>query len=139
MLLLAAILFPLDVAARRLRLGRREWQQGQVWLRRFLPGDTQAATEPVLDQSPTLQAFRQARRRVRAGGADAEAETTASPSGQAAQSTSTATFGPSAQPPVSTTSPPQAEPSASNEAAEQADTETDTLSRLRAAKRRAQR
>ncbi|HXV98080.1 MAG TPA: hypothetical protein VEC93_06620, partial [Anaerolineae bacterium] len=123
LLLLAALLFPLDVAIRRLRLGWREWQQAQAWLRERLPGFRPAAQleRSAIPASPTVQAFRHAQQRVRSqpippppaaasGAAPVEPGETASPA--------------SVSPSLSSTSPADGQ---------------GTLARLRAAKKRARR
>ncbi|NJN94870.1 MAG: VWA domain-containing protein [Anaerolineales bacterium] len=117
LLLLAALLFPLDVALRRLRLGRREWEQARVWLRSRLLGARPAPAAPLEPATPSLQAFRQARERVQRPVAPAPPTVSSSPPSP-----------PVVRPtqPAPPTSPPPASP-----------TEGDTLARLREAKKRA--
>jgi Mg-chelatase subunit ChlD len=122
LLLLAALLFPLDVAIRRLRLGRREWRQAQAWLSRRLPGFQPASTNlepPQTPASPTVQAFRQAQQRVRSQ--------PAAPPPSAASGAEPV----KSREPASSVS---AEPPPPSLASDQ-----DTLARLRAAKKRVRR
>lgn len=117
LLLLAALLFPFDVALRRLRLGQREWRQAKTWLREHLPGPRPSVTAPPEPTTPTVQAFRQAQQRTRRPASATPAVSNPSPVKPAE--------------PTSSTSAPPAEslPPAEN----------DTMTRLRAAKKRAQR
>ncbi len=67
LLLLAVLLFPVDVAIRRLRIGRREWEQARGWVAErvpsiALPGPAGPAERP---SSAAVRAFRQARQRTR--------------------------------------------------------------------------
>jgi Mg-chelatase subunit ChlD len=115
LLLLAALLFPLDVAIRRLRLGQREWEQVRAWLHsRWLKlhrtGEAPLAP-PTPPASPTTQAFRQARQRVQERPLERSAPTApVEPPGSVQPSS------------PSPSSPPE---------------EQDTLARLRSAKKRA--
>ncbi|MCB0178158.1 MAG: VWA domain-containing protein [Anaerolineae bacterium] len=122
LLLLAALLFPLDVAVRRVRLGRREWQQAHRWLLARLPGHQQ--TPPAEPSPPIHSELFEARQRVRQ-------RYTAPP--PAADS-------PVIAPPPKPSAPiePPA-PSPASPPEKSADQEQDTLARLRAAKRRAKR
>jgi hypothetical protein len=123
LLLLAALLFPLDVAIRRLRLGRREWRQAQAWLSSRLPGFQPASTAnlelPQTPASPTVQAFRQAQQRVRSQPA---APPPPAASGVAPVKSSEPASSVSAEPPLPSPASDQ-----------------DTLARLRAAKKRVRR
>ncbi len=112
LLLLAALLFPLDVAVRRLRVSRSDWRGLEAKLWRPTP-----VAAPV---SPTVQAFQQVRQRAR-------------PQPPAAAPESA----PSASLPAPPTAPEPPQPAApeSPPAAESGD----TLSRLRAAKQRTRR
>lgn len=121
LLLLAALLFPLDVALRRLRLGRREWEQAQVWLRSRLPGPRPAPAVPLEPATPSVQAFRQARERAQ--------RPVAPPPPSAASHPAPPVVRPPEPPP--TAAPPAAAPAPLSD--------DDTLARLRAAKKRAQR
>jgi hypothetical protein len=123
LLLLAALLFPLDVAIRRLRLGRREWQQTRSWLRERLQGFRPAAQleRSPIPASPTVQAFRQAQQRVRS---------------QPAPPPPAAASGAAPVKPSETASPASISPSSPSSSP--AD-DQDTLARLRAAKKRARR
>lgn len=64
LLLLTALLFPFDVAARRLRLGRREWRQARNWLAERTPLRP-GATRPETESSPLLGDLFRARQRAR--------------------------------------------------------------------------
>ncbi|HMR67241.1 MAG TPA: hypothetical protein PKE64_24785, partial [Anaerolineae bacterium] len=109
LLLLATLLFPLDVALRRLRWGHREWLQTRQWLSERGPGrrpqPAPVAAPPVL--SDLFQARERARRRQ-------------------------ANLGRPVDPPAETASPSPPEPPSAP-----ASPPEDTLSRLRAAKKRA--
>jgi Mg-chelatase subunit ChlD len=134
LLLLAALLFPLDVAVRRLRVGRREWQQARQWLAAWLPRlpwPTRTASTD-LPLTSTLQAFRQARQRLRQPPASSIGQPT-QPSPQA--STASNRPGSAAR---EAASPPTSEPAAPASPAS-TDEPADTLARLRAAKKRVQR
>ncbi len=71
LLLIVALLFPLDVALRRVMLGPRDFQKGVAWLRERLP----ARPETVAGRERALGRLFEARDRVRGrrGGGDAEA------------------------------------------------------------------
>jgi hypothetical protein len=123
LLLLAALFFPVDVAIRRLRLSRREWQQAWAWLRQRAPGPSlrRAAARPAQPAPPSVQALRQARHRAR-------------------QRTTPPPAAPSpAQPPTAGSTKPAgpASPGVENPAPRSDD--EDTFSRLAAAKKRARR
>ena len=117
LLLLTACLFPIDVALRRLRLGRREWTQVRGWLGRVLPRQVSAPVSdaPQASPSPTLQALRQIRHRTRS------------------HPKSPPTPPPTADQPAS---PADSPPTPDQAPAAETDPD-DTLARLRAAKRRA--
>jgi Mg-chelatase subunit ChlD len=125
LLLLAALLFPFDVALRRLRLGQREWKQAQNWLREHLPRLYSTPAVPLEPATPTVQAFRQAQRRTRRTASLPPSAVSSSP------------FTPVSKPtePASTVSAPPV--AASSLPASSA--EDDTIARLQAAKKRAQR
>ncbi|MEW5958275.1 MAG: VWA domain-containing protein [Chloroflexota bacterium] len=124
LLLLAVLLFPLDVALRRLRLGRREWQQAKSWMSTRLPGRPAPAGASDWPASPTLRAFRQVRARARSQAAAPMKAT------------------PPAPPPISpiSSAPPQPGPVTGDAAAPPPAAEAqDTLGRLKVAKKRAQK
>lgn len=126
LLLAAAMLFPLDVALRRLRLGQREWKQAQGWLREHLLSQRSTPTVPLEPVTPTVQAFRQAQRRVRRPASTRPpANNSDSPFTRTSQPTESAS---TASVPSAASSPPPASP-----------TDDDTIARLRAAKKRVQR
>lgn len=112
LLLLAALLFPLDVALRRLRWGRREWLQTGQWLSERGPG-RRAQPAPVA-APPVLSDLFQARERARRRQANL-----GRPVGPPAEPASPSPVSPP-ELPSAPASPPE-----------------DTLSRLRAAKKRA--
>jgi hypothetical protein len=123
-LLLAVLLFPVDVAIRRLQIGRREWEQGRTWLSdripaRFRPRQSRPAEQPA---SASVRAFRQVQTRTRQ-----------QPANPAASRKDTQPAPPPAR---------EREQPAATEAADtdrpQEDSE-DTLARLKAAKKRARR
>ncbi|MBE7471691.1 MAG: VWA domain-containing protein [Anaerolineales bacterium] len=120
LLLLTALLFPFDVALRRLRLGRREWEQVRVWLRARLPGPRLAPAAPLEPATPSVQAFRQARERAQ--------RPTATPPPAGPSRPAPPVVRPVEPPPAA--SPPSVSPPASP-------ADGDTLARLRAAKKRA--
>ncbi|NLE75656.1 MAG: hypothetical protein GX605_02740, partial [Chloroflexi bacterium] len=72
LLLFAALLFPLDVALRRLRLTRRDWALARAWLRARLPQRRSAQAQGAAPRPPLLgdlfQARERARRRSQRGG-----------------------------------------------------------------------
>ncbi|MCB0197121.1 MAG: hypothetical protein KDJ65_34560, partial [Anaerolineae bacterium] len=124
LLLAAALLFPLDVAVRRVRLGHREWQRAIRWVTARLPGQ---ATEPGSEAAaPTLHSeLFEARQRARE-------RYSAPPSTERPPVSS-----PKAAPASPPTSPPPEKPASLKEKEETE--EQDTLARLQAAKRRAKR
>ncbi len=66
-LLLAVLLFPFDVAIRRLRIGQREWHKLRQHVIKLMPGREPSPTVAPLEQpAPTssLQAFRHVRQRA---------------------------------------------------------------------------
>jgi Mg-chelatase subunit ChlD len=126
LLLTAALLFPFDVALRRLRLGQREWQQAQNWLRKHVPGRDSTPAAPHEPATPTIQAFRQAQGRVRRPASTPPPAISSSPFTGVSKPTESAST--VSTPSVASSLPPAASPA-----------EDDTMARLRAAKKRAQR
>jgi uncharacterized membrane protein/Mg-chelatase subunit ChlD len=61
LLLLAALLFPLDIALRRVMLGKEDWEQARIWLTERLPW----VSKPGVPQSRLLGQLFQARQRAR--------------------------------------------------------------------------
>lgn len=118
LLLLATLLFPFDVAIRRLRVGRREWQQAQGWLLqpwlRLRPAPVPEAELARPPASPTIQAFRQVRQRVQRQPGPPPAVTP-----------------PASNNPPESKPPPSPPPTSTGEG--------DTLARLKAAKKRIRR
>lgn len=142
LLLLAALLFPLDVALRRLRLGQREWAQARTWVAARLPRSGGTVTEekaaPVLLND--LFAARQRARHRQTNEAETETgsssinPSTTLPQIKSPPETSQSTGTPSAS---SASSVPSAPTPPATPATSETD-ETDTLARLRAAKKRLQ-
>lgn len=130
LLLLATLLFPVDVAVRRLHMGRREWQQFWAWLAgrwlRLRPAPARA-TEPAVPASPTVQAFRQARQRLHDQPKVAPANPTPLPNNL------------SGPPPASKPAPASEPRPAPSSVSAPSDEPGDTLARLRSAKKRARR
>jgi uncharacterized membrane protein len=112
LLFLVALLFPLDVAVRRVMLGPRDLHKAAAWLRQRLP----ARRERAPRRGRALGRLFQARDRVRQRRARTRARPTVSPS-------------PEAETPEGRTSPPKKPPPP----------EEDSLARLREAKKRARR
>jgi uncharacterized membrane protein len=139
LLLLAALLFPIDVAVRRLRLGRQEWQQVRTWLAQRIPGlsSTTAEEQLVVDSSPTLRAFRQVRQRGRGASLrqPSAGPEVGDPTSEAKipRRADRVALTPASEPQPSSETP-SARPQPSSDPARD---DGDTLSRLRAAKRRA--
>lgn len=137
LLLLAALLLPVDIALRRLRVGRREWQQTQAWLQRHWPyRRVSPALQPDLPPaSPVVQAFRQAQQRTRR-----QPEETGQGTAQNAppvvleQPSPRVNIAPKSETPPA----PPATPSGLKPTPSSAE-EQDTLARLRAAKKRVKR
>jgi len=121
LLLVAALLFPLDVAVRRVMLGSRDLRKAAIWLQEQLP----AHRKKVTRQEPALSQLFQARDRVRVRRARQASPPPASPGVSHGE--------PSPNPPE-----PQAEPGEPL-TTPSALADDDALSRLRKAKRRAQR
>jgi len=138
LLVLALLLWPLDIALRRVSIGRRELADGRAWIARRWRGRGAAAPRSAVAEG--LLATRD-----RAGGEGARAALRRTePAGPSAASARPAPPTPTpAAAPVSTTVPPPAGtsvPAASPSAAAPASSPgdpTDTLARLRDAKRRA--
>ncbi len=122
LLLMAALLFPLDVGVRRLRLTPSDWRHLQAWMRGRLP---RRAARPDQGAEPVLlgELFEARARARRRGARERSGERDDQPTVQAT---------PSPTPP-----PDVAPPLASEEG--EPDTEGDTLARLRQARRRARR
>lgn len=129
LLLIAALLFPLDVALRRVLLSPRDLQKTQVWLRERVTGSKtrQRSEEPVLSQLFSARDRARSRTQMRSGGSPQEG-TGQSPSAPA--SPPPEANPPSSPPPRSSAPPDKPEPPSSEE---------DSLARLRAAKRRARK
>jgi hypothetical protein len=130
LLLLVAWLFPLDVAIRRLRIGRREWQQLQNWLWGRWPR-LRPALAPNVELPPassTIQAFRQVQQRVQRQPATPAPVAPPAP----VEPTKAGSSGGSISPAVPSNPPSASTPAISND-------EGDTLARLKAAKKRVQR
>ena len=74
LLLLAALLFPLDVALRRVVVGRSDWVKARFWVSDHLPGRQRRRVEgpPLLGQ--LFQARERARRGRRSGVEEAETQ-----------------------------------------------------------------
>jgi hypothetical protein len=118
LLLLAALLFPLDVALRRVMLGPGDLRQGMDWLRERLPARPQAAT----GRERALGRLFEARDRARGRRREAEGPPPASGKPPAGPAT------PPSQPEDVEPTPPTAPSS-----------DDDPLARLREAKKRARR
>ncbi len=70
LLLIAALLFPLDVALRRVMVSKRDWQTARAWVAERLPGQRAARThagEPVLGQLFNARERARERERQRLG------------------------------------------------------------------------
>ncbi|MFN8454220.1 MAG: glutamine amidotransferase [Anaerolineae bacterium] len=132
LLLLAALLFPVDITLRRLRLGWREWQQTQAWLQRYQPfWRIRPTPQPNLSPaSPAVQAFRQAQQRTRRQPETTEQAQTLAKSVQPQPTYTGNTASKSAPTPPSTSKPVVSSPPPDDQ---------DTLARLKAAKKRVQR
>ena len=125
LLVLALLLWPLDIALRRVSIGRRELADGRAWVVRRWRGRGAAAPRSAATEG--LLATRE-----RAGGGSARAALRrAEPAGPAGGPAAPAPERSAATPP-----PPTAAPAPAAPAPAPAD-ETDTLARLRDAKRRA--
>jgi hypothetical protein len=126
LLLIAALLFPIDVAIRRVMFSRRDMQTARAWVIERLPWQRAASTRgepPVLGQ--LFNARERARRKTTARG---EAANLPQPARPAAGSS---------QPPPVEGSPPAAPPSSPAPPGESPP--VDSFSRLREAKRRARK
>lgn len=137
LLLLAVLLWPVDIALRRLRVGRREWQRAQEWLRRYWPlKHAGSAPQPNLPPAPpAVQAFREARQRTRRPPEEARPvplniAPPPTPGEGASRLNIPSQPEPAAAPPPSEAKPVSPQPSADDQ---------DTLARLRAAKKRVKR
>jgi len=64
LLLLALLLFPFDVAVRRVIFGRREWERAQTWLRERMSINSQPATTQPTASEPVLGSLLQAKERA---------------------------------------------------------------------------
>jgi hypothetical protein len=155
LLILALLLWPLDIALRRVSIGRREFADGAAWLRGgWRRGRRRAAPRPVevagmlaARDRATGSAARSAILRADSAGAPpgSTAPTTATVEHPAASATpSRASAGPTAPPPPAKPAPPRPTsappppPTATPPAAKPAaDDSADTLARLREAKKRA--
>jgi hypothetical protein len=155
LLILALLLWPLDIALRRVSIGRREFADGAAWLRGgWRRGRRRAAPRPVEVAGMLAARDRAAGSAARSAilrgdSADAPpgstAPTTATVEHPAASATpSRASAGPTAPPPPAKPAPPRPTsappppPTATPPAAmPAADDSADTLARLREAKKRA--
>ncbi len=128
LLLIAALLFPLDVALRRVMFTTRDMQKAQVWIREHLPWQQtqKGSEEPVLGQ--LFSARDRARTRTQTG-ADAGREIPPIPAKSNPEKPA---------PPVSADRPSTTTENNPPEAKSE-NTEEDALARLRAAKKRARR
>ena len=123
LLLIAALLFPIDVALRRLIISRRDMQTARAWVIERLPGRRRTAGER---EAPILGRLFNARERARTRSAVPPAEVKPS-SGQRT-------------PPASGPVPPPEQPSEkSAQPPAQQTPPADSLARLREAKKRARR
>lgn len=125
LLLLVALLFPLDIAIRRVMLGRSDFAKAAAWIQEKLPWVSRPSSRSARD--PVLGELFEARNRVRQRHARQSESPTAPRSEKPAQP----------QPPAGQAAPEK-------EAGEQTqpetqETESDTLARLRSAKKRSQR
>jgi hypothetical protein len=122
LLLLAALLFPLDVMLRRLALSRRDWALARAWVSNLVY--RRSSTAEAAHPPAVLGQLFQARDRARHRREDAApAPPSAAPRGPAASTSR----------PDAPASPPAAEPPANSP------DPGDSLARLRAAKKRAQK
>lgn len=120
LLLLVALLFPLDIAIRRVMLGRSDFAKAAAWIQEKLPWVSRPSSRSARD--PVLGELFEARNRVRQRHARQSESPTAPRSEKPAQP----------QPPAGQAAPEK-------EAGEQTqpetqETESDTLARLRSAK-----
>jgi hypothetical protein len=137
LLILALLLWPLDIALRRVSLGRRELADARRWVGRTWRGWRGPSVRTAGDTA-ILAA------RERAGGAAARAallgrqsSASAAPPPAAAQGAPTPASPSVAPAPVAPTTPASSLPPAPEPASAAAEEELDTISRLRDAKRRA--
>lgn len=128
LLLLVALLFPFDVAVRRLRLGRREWVQSRRWVSAHLPGLRPAPAAPE-SAPPLLGHLFEARHRAR----QRQSSLTPPPVSPPAPPKPTPSSPGQSPPPAKPTQP------ASPAANPPTDDDQDTFARLRKAKKRGQR
>ncbi len=126
LLLIAALLFPLDVAVRRLIISRREMEQARAWVIDHLPGRRSTARQ---GEEPILGRLFSARERARTRSTPAQGSEKGPELAQ-----------PSAPPPVepAASKPAPAQPKADQPAPKETGP-TDSLARLREAKKRARR
>ena len=123
LLLIAALLFPIDVALRRLIVSRRDMQTARAWVIERLPGRRRTAGER---EAPILGRLFNARERARTRSAVPPAEVKPSSSQQS--------------PPASGPVPPPEQPSEkSAQPPAQQTPPANSLARLREAKKRARR
>jgi Mg-chelatase subunit ChlD len=126
LLLAVALLFPIDVALRRVMVNRRDLQNARAWVVERLPGRRSLAAEreaPILGQ--LFSARERARRRTSAPPPPGQPGTTSPPTAPTVppipEKDATAQPTPDSKPPTSSTTP------------------ADSLARLREAKKRARR
>jgi uncharacterized membrane protein/Mg-chelatase subunit ChlD len=147
LLVLALLLWPLDVALRRVSLGRRELADARAWVGRAVRGRRSAAPRTAASEGMLAARERAGGGAARAAllrgtseaaGASPAGGVTGVPAAGAAGSGRSATHGsgPVASAAAPATSPPPASPAPASRS-EPNPEETDTLARLREAKRRA--
>lgn len=125
LLLIAALLFPLDVAVRRVMINRRDLQTARTWVTERLPGRRsaeRAREAPILGQ--LFSARERARRRTTSRPAEPSRETQAAPS---------------PTPAPRTPAEPPAQPTGPGEPSKPAPAQEESLARLREAKKRARK
>jgi len=140
LLLLAALLFPLDVMLRRLNLTARDWQTAKAWLARQIARPRAASTGQPRLLTPLFQARDRARRRRQSDNVPAptNGEDTSVTSARDRGSLKPPVVGLSDQP-NSSADPEPPNPQVSPDENIQDHTTQDALARLREAKRRARR
>jgi uncharacterized membrane protein len=130
LLLLAVFLLPLDIAIRRLVLSRRDAEHAQAWIGERLPGRRRVSAGQEPRVLGNLFAARDRARHRQA----ASSESQAKPTGAASGESSNPLPQPAAQAPRPQGPPAPPPPQAGPEGAE-----TDSLARLKEAKKRARR
>jgi hypothetical protein len=138
LLLAAALLFPIDVALRRVLIGRQETEKALAWLRQRLPGRRAAAGEGRRALGQLFQARDRARQRM--GGPPAEKsspQTSPPPVAPAGRAAPAKPETPAPKEPPATPPPPGPAPERPKPVPPAG--EEDALARLREAKKRARR